>query len=101
MATRPDPAGAGVTRVCPGVVRKRDVAGLVFCGDGLSDPGNYFVEFETVSRTWCEPIPEAPYAIAVITSATAPPGPSSSHGTSAGRRAAAQPAGLAATPATR
>src|SRR5262245_59261603 len=40
-----------------------DVAGLVFFGDSLSDPGNYFVAFGTVSRAPFEPIPDAPYAI--------------------------------------
>jgi hypothetical protein len=40
-----------------------DVARLVFFGDSLSDPGNYFIAFGTVSRAPFEPIPDAPYAI--------------------------------------
>ena len=40
-----------------------DVGGLVFFGDSLSDPGNYFIAFGTVSRAPFEPIPDAPYAI--------------------------------------
>ena len=40
-----------------------DVARLVFFGDSLSDPGNYFIAFGTVSRPPFEPIPDAPYAI--------------------------------------
>ncbi len=40
-----------------------DVAGLVYFGDSLSDPGNYFIAFRTVSRPPFEPIPDAPYAI--------------------------------------
>jgi len=40
-----------------------DIAKLVFFGDSLSDPGNYFIAFGTVSRAPFEPIPVAPYAI--------------------------------------
>ena len=40
-----------------------DVARLVFFGDSLSDPGNYFIAFGTASRAPFEPIPDAPYAI--------------------------------------
>src|SRR5262245_943212 len=40
-----------------------DVARLVYFGDSLSDPGNYFIAFGTVSRAPFEPIPDAPYAI--------------------------------------
>jgi phospholipase/lecithinase/hemolysin len=40
-----------------------DLGKLVFFGDSLSDPGNYFVAFRTVSRPPFEPVPDAPYAI--------------------------------------
>src|SRR5262245_64555846 len=40
-----------------------DFARLVFFGDSLSDPGNYFIAFGTVSLAPFEPIPDAPYAI--------------------------------------
>lgn len=40
-----------------------DFAKLVIFGDSLSDPGNYFVAFGTVSHQPFVPIPEAPYAI--------------------------------------
>ena len=40
-----------------------DVAEIVFFGDSLSDPGNYFIAFGTVSLAPFEPIPDAPYAI--------------------------------------
>jgi phospholipase/lecithinase/hemolysin len=39
-----------------------DISRLVFFGDSLSDPGNYFVAFGTVARPPFEPIPDAPYA---------------------------------------
>ena len=40
-----------------------DVPRLVYFGDSLSDPGNYFIAFGTVSLAPFEPIPDAPYAI--------------------------------------
>ncbi len=40
-----------------------DFTGLVIFGDSLSDPGNYFVAFKTLSRQPFDPIPVAPYAI--------------------------------------
>jgi phospholipase/lecithinase/hemolysin len=36
---------------------------LVFFGDSLSDPGNYFIAFHQVSKRPFEPIPSAPYLI--------------------------------------
>ena len=40
-----------------------DFARLVYFGDSLSDPGNYFTAFGTVSLPPFVPIPDAPYAI--------------------------------------
>src|SRR5712691_7999500 len=40
-----------------------DPARLVIFGDSLSDPGNYFIAFGTVSRPLFVPIPDAPYAV--------------------------------------
>ncbi len=40
-----------------------DPARLVIFGDSLSDPGNYFIAFGTVSRPPFVPIPDAPYAV--------------------------------------
>src|SRR5262245_37322543 len=36
---------------------------LVFFGDSLSDPGNYFIAYHQISTRPFEPIPSAPYAI--------------------------------------
>lgn len=36
---------------------------LIFFGDSLSDPGNYFIAFGQVSTPPYEPVPVAPYAI--------------------------------------
>ena len=41
----------------------QDVTKLVFFGDSLSDPGNYFVAFGTIAQQPFVPIPDAPYAI--------------------------------------
>src|SRR5262249_19171144 len=41
----------------------QDITKLVFFGDSLSDPGNYFVAFGTIAQQPFGPIPDAPYAI--------------------------------------
>jgi phospholipase/lecithinase/hemolysin len=45
------------------VARAQDFARVVIFGDSLSDAGNYFIAFHTVSKQPFGPIPDAPYAI--------------------------------------
>jgi hypothetical protein len=45
------------------VASAQDVTKLVFFGDSLPDPGNYFVAFGTIAKPPFVPIPDAPYAI--------------------------------------
>ncbi len=49
--------------LAPAAALADDSTKLVFFGDSLSDPGNYFAAFGTVSRPPFVPIPDAPYAI--------------------------------------
>lgn len=77
-----------------------DFAKLVIFGDSLSDPGNYFVAFGTVSHQPFVPIPEAPYAIGGHHFSNARRGPSSSPAIWTGRPAATRPFVLLASSPT-
>jgi phospholipase/lecithinase/hemolysin len=52
-----------VSLVCAPAAFAGDFDKIVYFGDSLSDPGNYFIAFGTVSLPPFVPIPDAPYAI--------------------------------------